>query len=392
MDLQSSDEICPLAGVVALELPQEVRLQRGAKPSPAHQRPLILAPHGDLHAAAVYWGLLRSGITALWCASLASDLIGPISLQSDGYRKWRLGGSINRPDLSAVWFRRPQKPDTFPQTRTEHAACLRREWSEFHDNLYALCDELSNALWVNAPTAAFMTENKIVQLHAARQCGLSYPETLVSNDPQEIRRFIGRHGRLIYKSFARYTWTESSSGKKFALWAHMIDADMPIEDASLAVCPGIYQAYVDKKYDVRVTVIGERMFAVRIRPAAGGVAPDWRPHALTNEIRLDAITLPATYESKLKLLMRRLNIAFGCVDLVVDHEGEIHFLEVNQSGDFLFAEELDSSLPLLRAMCSMLATGRTDYALDATGVISYRDYLASAAYQEWQRQANPPAG
>lgn len=391
MHLERSDEIRPLAGIVALELPQNVRMHRNDRALPIHKHPLILSPHDDLHAAAVYWGLVRNGISPLWSASLAEDVVGPISLHSDGFRKWRMSGSINEPQLSAVWFRRPQKPDTFPHTRTEHAACLRREWSEFHDNLYALSDQLSGVLWVNSPAAAFMTENKVVQLHTARQCGLYYPETLVSNDPAEIRSFIRKHGRLIYKSFARYTWTESSSAKKFALWAHIIDSDMRLDDASLAVCPGIYQAYVDKKYDLRVTVIGDRVFAVRIGSADSSVPPDWRPYALTNEIRLDAFTMPVTYEHKLKLLMRRLNIAFGCIDLVVDHDGEIHFLEVNQSGDFLFAEELGCSLPLLRAMCSMLATGRVDYSLDAVAAISYRDYLASDAYREWQRQANLPA-
>lgn len=385
MELQLSEEKRPLARIVAQELPKNVSTHRSDE-AIIRKHPLILSPHSDLHAAAVCWGLVRNGISPIWSASLAEEVVGPISFYSDGFRKWRMNGCINGSQLSAVWFRRPRKPEAFPHTRTDDAACLRREWSEFHDNLYALCDQLSDVLWINPPAAAFMTENKIVQLHAARQCGLCYPETLISNDPDEIRSFLHKHGRLIYKSFARYTWTESPSGKRFALWAHMIDSSMQFDDASLALCPGIYQAYIEKKYDVRVTVIGNRLFAVRIAPVEGSAPADWRPYALTRKIRLDVFTLPDTYEYKLKLLMRRLNIAFGCIDLVVDADGEIYFLEVNQSGDFLFAEERGGSLPLLQAMCAMLATGRVDYSLDAVTAISYRDYLASDAHHEWERQ------
>ena len=33
-------------------------------------------------------------------------------------------------------------------------------------------------------------------------------------------------------------------------------------DAALRLCPGIYQACVRKRYDLRVTVIGRRMFDI----------------------------------------------------------------------------------------------------------------------------------
>lgn len=386
----SRNEERPLARILGQELPKKESWHRNDKQI-TWKRPLILSPHSDLHAAAVCWGLMRNAISPIWSASLA-EKVRPISLHSDGYKKWRMSGSIDGSQLSAVWFRRPRKPDTFPHARADDAPCLRREWSELHDNVYALCDKLSDALWINPPNSAYMTENKVVQLHTARQCGLCYPETLVSNDPVEIRGFISRHERLIYKGFFPHTWQESASGKMFALWANMIDSSMQFDDASLALCPGIYQAYIEKKYDLRATVIGNRLFTIRIRPVEGSTPADWRPYALSNGIRIDSFTLPDTYEYKLKLLMRTLDIVFGCIDLVVAADGEIYFLEVNQSGDFLFAEERSGSLPLLQAMCAMLATGRVDYSLDAVTTVSYREFLESDAHHEWERAMNDDTG
>ncbi|WP_148273345.1 hypothetical protein [Stigmatella aurantiaca] len=45
-------------------------------------------------------------------------------------------------------------------------------------------------------------------------------------------------------------------------------------------------------------------------------------------------------------------------DRVVDSAGGVHFLEVNQGRQFLFLEEWVDTLPLLKAMCALLAQGR----------------------------------
>jgi hypothetical protein len=352
------------------------------------KHPLILSPHWDLHAASVCWGLGKNGISPIWSASLAEDAIGPISLYGDCHKKWRIEGGINGSRLSTVWFRRPRKPKTFPHTRACDASCLRREWSEFHDNVYALGDELGDILWINSPTSALRAENKLVQLQAARQCGLHFPETLVSNNPAEIRRFINKHDRAIYKSFVQYVWKESCSGRMFVPWVRVIDSGFQIDDASIALCPGIYQPCIEKKYDLRVTVIGNRLFTMRIRSIKDNTLVDWRQQALTNKVQADVFMLPSTYECKLRLLMQKLDIVFGCIDLVVDANGKAYFLEVNQGGEFLFVEKLVKSLPVFRAMCAMLATGRIDYSLEAVTNISYQDYLESDSFYKWKNEVN----
>ena len=53
--------------------------------------------------------------------------------------------------------------------------------------------------------------------------------------------------------------------------------------------------------------------------------------------------------------MKRLGLNFGVLDFVVDHDNNIHFLEVNTSGNFLFLEEACPDLPLLDTMCQFLS-------------------------------------
>src|SRR3546814_9540578 len=78
-----------------------------------------------------------------------------------------------------------------------------------------------------------------------------------------------------------------------------------------------------------------------------------------------------------------------CSSDLIDGKGEAHFLEVNQAGQFLFVEEMAPQLPLLQAMCAMLAQGRTDYRLEPDPALSYAAYLASAEHAQWWDEVRP---
>lgn len=347
--------------------------------------PLILAPSGDTHAAAVNWGLLASGVAPIWSSSLLADAVGPLSIAlEEGDRG--VGMDLAGTQVGPVWHRRPRVPQQVAHASPCDQDFLRGEWSLFQSNVFALAEASSDALWVNRPEAAVRTENKLVQLDAARRCDVAFPATLVSNDPREVRRFLAHHRSVVHKTFIPHTWKDGASGRLFSVAVTVLNAEADIDDASIALCPGIYQKYVEKVADLRVTMIGERFFAVRLRSVDGGAFVDWRPHTLMADLLAETYVLPEAYARKLARLMRELGIVFGCIDLAEDADGALHFLEVNQSGQFLFVEDLLESQPLLKAMCAMLAQGRTDYSLDAMPDISYKQWRASENFQAWQEQ------
>lgn len=352
-------------------------------------RPLILSSlQHDIHAAAVRWALRADGIDALWSGSLADPALAPMSLHCDSERGLRMDGALDAAGIGAVWYRRPRDPEQFPRAHPGDAPFLRGEWGRFLRNVHALADEGGARLWVNRPAAAATAENKLVQLRAAHRCGLRFPATLVSHDPAEIRRFVRAHGRVVYKPFLTHTWQDAESGRMFSTYARIVEPAMLEDDASLLQCPGIYQAYVDKRCDLRVTAIGERFFAARLRSQHSDGFVDWRVRQAVQGLQAEPGELSAADEGKLRALMRELGLAFGCIDLAVDGDGQAHFLEVNQAGQFLFVEHLVPQLPLLRAMSAMLAQGRPDYSLDAAAPAAYADYLASEEHARWWAQAS----
>jgi len=342
-------------------------------------------------ASAVFWGLTTSGFRPVWLrsASFADSVIGPVSLQSSGHGPWEANDGLDRSRYASVLYRWAEPRKGLPNVQVCDSTFVSKEWELFGNNVYALSDQLSDALWVNPPAAAERTENKLVQLHEAARCGLRHPATLVSNDPERIRRFIRRNGRTVYKPFKPHTWENGERGDLFHTATTLLDPAMKLDDEVLRICPGIYQAYVDKSSDLRITVIGDRFFPVRISSRAKREFVDWRSHWRDEDFVSSPCKLPATYEDQLSALMKRLNIVYGAIDLAVDQQGELYFLEVNQVGQFLFVESWLDSMPLLQAMCAMLAEGRTDYSLSTCPNVHYKDYLTSDEHQRWKETELP---
>ena len=257
------------------------------------------------------------------------------------------------------------------------------EWRRTIENIHMVGAAGDDVLWVNRPDRGLAAEHKLLQLQAAHRCGLRFPATLVSSHPEDIRAFQARHGRIVYKAFLTHSWRDRE-GRIYSSYARSIDADALRHDASLRLCPGIYQAEVRKRYDLRVTAIGQRLYTVRIdSPGRKDGVIDWRSASLGGTGRFRAWTLPDAWERAIRALLDDLGLSFGCIDLVADEDDTLHFLEINQAGQFLFVESEAPELPLLRAMSALLATGRTDYDLDAVEPLSYADFKASPEYTDW---------
>jgi glutathione synthase/RimK-type ligase-like ATP-grasp enzyme len=354
------------------------------------KQPLILSGYAhDVHADAVCWALRRSGYHPTWARTLADDAMTPLSLHADDRAGLRFSGGIDPARTSSVWFRRPRLPDTFDDVSPADLAFVRDEWKRHIGNIHAVAGAAGDVFWVNRPDRALAAENKLLQLQAAHRCGLRFPATLISSDPDEIRRFFAAHAQIVHKPFATHSWRDGD-GRIYSTYARMLDADALQDDAALRLCPGIYQACVPKRYDLRVTIIGGRMFAVRVdAPQTDDGVVDWRAASIGDRSTSRPFALSNAWETALQRLMAALGLVFGCVDLVADEHDELHFLEINQAGQFLFVEHDAPGVPLLRAMAAMLAEGRRDYSLDTIDEVSYADYLQDPQQKAWWDSVAP---
>ncbi|MFE5868422.1 ATP-grasp ribosomal peptide maturase [Streptomyces roseifaciens] len=210
--------------------------------------------------------------------------------------------------------------------------------------LYAL----PGCLYVNHPLRNFEAEHKPLQLAVAQRLGLTVPPTLVSNDLDEAREFLDVHGEVIYKVLR---WTPYRRGETgLTTWTEPVSADEL--DASVAVTPHLFQARVDKVADLRVVIVGEKVFAVRID---SGLL-DWRENY--GALSYSVAELPSGLEKRLIAYLEHFGLASGSFDLCVDRQGEFHWLELNPNGQWGWLEE-QTGLRLAAAFAELLMRGGT---------------------------------
>ena len=114
--------------------------------------------------------------------------------------------------------------------------------------------------------------------------------------------------------------------------------------------PVIFQHYIDG-VDLRVTVVGEQVFAAEID--ARGTAYPFDMRMVIGEAQVRPVELPRSVQDALLALQRRLGLDYGAIDLRRTDAGEFFFLEVNPAGQWLFVEQR-TGLPIGKAMSDLL--------------------------------------
>ena len=260
----------------------------------------------------------------------------------------RLRTSSRTVDLErvrAVYWRRPVWPvfEHLPDADAGWAAAQVRYG--LGGTLYAL----QNCLWVNHPLRNAAADYKPAQLALAHRMGLTVPPTLVTNDPDEACRFIRDHGQVICKTLR---WTPyERDGVGLTSWAEPVQADEL--DDTLRVAPHLFQARVDKVADLRVLIVGRRVFAIRID---SGLL-DWRRDY--SALTYSEVDLPERLEKSLFAYLDHFGLSSGSFDLAIDHAGELHWLELNPNGQWGWLEEA-TGLEMAAAFADLLVQGDID--------------------------------
>jgi glutathione synthase/RimK-type ligase-like ATP-grasp enzyme len=338
---------------------------------------LLLSQPNDIHATAVAEALARKDVPfCLWHTSDFPTRATESVRFRQGQRSVRLRGpelELAEDTVGTVWNRRPTL--VIDEGRIHPAD---REFVVLGCETFrrSLLDTLApEAFWVN-PQRAVERTSKLRQHRFALEVGLNVPDTLYSNDPDEIRAFLREHGgRVVYKPFKMTAWKDDA--KHYMTFTTLLREEQLVEDGLLSIVPGIYQALVPKAYELRVTMMGRRALTARVlsqQTRTGRL--DWRKAYA--ELTMEPFELPVSVAEQCHALMRKLDIVFGCFDFIVRPEGEYVFLEVNQAGQFLFVENY-AGLPLLDAFTEFLRQGSPDFEWRPDRVaVRYADVKAAA--------------
>lgn len=214
-----------------------------------------------------------------------------------------------------------------------------------HARLYDMF-ELAACRVANRPGAMMTNQSKPYQARLIERHGFGIPETLITNDPEAARGFV-RHcaadgDDVIFKSI---------SGVR-SIVEVLTPERMEMLDR-IAACPVQFQRRV-RGTDIRVHVVGDRLFAARIESGA----TDYR-YARQQEGRLPHLTphdLPAEVEARCFAVSRALDLPFTGIDLRVTADGEWYCFEANPSPAYSYFQD-ETDLPIAGALIAWLGGG-----------------------------------
>jgi glutathione synthase/RimK-type ligase-like ATP-grasp enzyme len=318
---------------------------------------VLIVTHGEDndHADRVTAALAERGSTAVrfdtelyperaTVAFTASRSGAEIELRSDDYR-------VRARDVAAVLYRHRRLPLAPEVADPSARRMVESERLALLDGALLSID----AFWVNHPTANQFARHKPVQLRFAHAEGFELPPTYITADPAVVRRLWHEwDGQMVAKLVGGQV-IQAPGEEPYAVFTTQLDAADLSDEAAIAAAPAIYQQLLPKAADVRVTVVGDDVFACRI------------PSQLLDESRVDwrrvgrrtlvpeKFTLDRTTARRCAALNRRLGLEMSGIDLALMPDGRLVFLEVNASGQWAWVEEA-TGMPIAAAIARLLST------------------------------------
>ena len=128
-----------------------------------------------------------------------------------------------------------------------------------------------------------------------------------------------------------------------------------LEDlGGLSLCPMTFQERVEKRLELRATVVGRRVFTASIdSQTSARAAHDWRRDGVRLVEEWQPYQLPPEAEQPLLALMDYFGLNYGAADFILTPDGRHVFLELNPSGEFFWLEH-GPGLPVSQALADVL--------------------------------------
>jgi glutathione synthase/RimK-type ligase-like ATP-grasp enzyme len=118
--------------------------------------------------------------------------------------------------------------------------------------------------------------------------------------------------------------------------------------------PAIFQAVVAGARDVRVTVVGDQVFASEFDIEQMNHI-DYR--VALNEITCRPHELSPSFVKQILRFMDTLGLEYGGLDFRLTRDGRYVFFEINPDGEFIYLEDRTGQ-PIAAAMANHLRTGK----------------------------------
>lgn len=246
--------------------------------------------------------------------------------------------TIDLNEIDALWYRRLSIGGGLQNVMNPEY--LRPTIDESHVSLWGVLNSIK-AFQMDSYIKHRIANNKFTQLKLAEQIGMNIPSTLVTNNSDHLAPFYQeQQSDIIMKmhhSFAIYDHT----GNENVVFTNKFPEQYLSDKKALQLCPLTFQKNLVKKRELRVTVVGEKIFSAAVDSQKMERAQyDWRKEG---EALLDdwyEYDIPSQLKKQILKLMDLYQLNYGAMDFIETPDGKFHFLEVNSGGEFMWLDTL----------------------------------------------------
>lgn len=273
-----------------------------------------------------------------------------IKVSGDGELIMRYDDTPIAPDqIGAVWYRKVAafRPSDNIDDKAKQLH-INSEIQALHDTLWAVYPD---ELWLNSPQRMRNADRKLGQLLLAHELGFSIPHTIIGNSWDDIdAELLAGNKQLVVKTIRGII---SDRDIMKAMYTTVLDAErlQSLKDWTTPF-PGIYQPFIGKLREWRVTAVGDTLFPAAIYTEEEA-RDDWRKHQLSSSVHFKNEDLPADIAERCFRFLGRLGLKFGAFDFIETPEGEMIFLECNPNGQYGWLED-ELGLPISSAIAAEL--------------------------------------
>ncbi|MDA8505108.1 hypothetical protein NNO02_21930 [Citrobacter sp. Awk 2] len=230
---------------------------------------------------------------------------------------------VETSNVKSVWFRQPVFLRNTPGRSIDINEQLSlSQWNAFLRGLMVF----DKAYWMNWPQATYAAESKPYQLMIAKKIGFSVPQTIISNS-LGFEKLPSK--KFIIKSMDTVLLKENDDCY-FTYTSKANPADFTLDKTKQA--PITFQEYIEDKLDIRVTIVGSKVYAVAIKSNGNAISDDWRTLKKEDLEYID-IELPVRIKKLCIEYVKLLGLNYGAIDFIKTKD-EYIFIEINPTGEW----------------------------------------------------------
>lgn len=252
----------------------------------------------------------------------------------------------------AIWYRRARWGGKLPATMDRQ---LRHGCVVESEAFLRGCMAAAPCFVMDPPELVRQTGHKPLQLRLARSLGMATPRTLITNEPGAAHAFVRScpHG-AVAKMLSAFPIMDEAGEEQVVFTTALAQQHLDKLEG-LRYHPMVFQERLQKALELRVTVVGRKIFAAAVdSQAQPGAEVDWRERGVSLLRSWRPYTLPAQLEEQLGRYMAAIGMQYSAIDIIVEPDGRHVFLEANPAGECFWLEYNSPHFPFAQSLVEVL--------------------------------------